>query len=172
MLVAVPTSINRSNRLVVLRHPNAFEVVVSRKQVQRAEADPATGNPNEMGGAPTMGGMGVLRSEDEAEFEYVELGEGRCLFTGGSMPIAMNEADSAPIAENLRECMIESKFEPGTPGHWIVERGDLVALNLGLGVIMAYEVAEITGTVAIPPHTRKVLLNPRDDLAYVEPFTD
>ena len=164
MLTSAPAAINRSARLVVLRHPNAFEVVVHRKSVKRVET--IGGVESEMGGSPTLGGMGVLRSEDEAEFDYEVLGEGKLLFTNGAQPVAMNEQGSAQIVEAQKTCLIESKAEPTDAAHWVAARGDLVALNLGLGVVIAYDVADIIGNVAIPPYTQSFVLNPRDDLDY------
>lgn len=170
MLTSAPLAINRSSRIVVLRHPNAFSVTVYRKETKRVET--IDGEESQMGGAPTLGGMGVLRSEDEADFDYVELGAGKLLFTNGSQPVAMNEQGSAQIVENMKTCLIESAVEPTDAAHWVAQRNDLVALDLGLGVVMAYEVADIMGNVAIPPHTQSFVLNPRDDLAYEPPFTE
>lgn len=168
MLTSAPTAINRSSRIVVLRHPNAFKVTVYRKEVKRVET--IDGNESQMGGAPTLGGMGVLRSEDEADFDYVELGAGKVLFTNGSQPVAMNEQGSAQIVENMRTCLIEAEVDPTDAAHWIAQRNDLVALDLGLGVIVAYEIADIIGNVAIPPYTQSFVLNPRDDLDYEDGF--
>lgn len=168
MLTSAPIAINRSSRLVVLRHPNAFAITVHRKTVKRVET--VGGVESEMGGSPTMGGMGMLRSEDEAEFDYVELGDGKLLFTNGAQPVALNEQGSAQIVEAQKTCLIESKAEPTAADHWVAQRGDLVALDLGLGVIIAYEVADIIGNVAIPPYTQSFVLNPRDDLDYEDGF--
>lgn len=171
MLTSVPTSINAASRQVTLRHPNAFDCTISRKKVVRVELG-ANGDASEMGGSPTLGGMGVLRSEDEAEIEYVELGEGKLLFSGPGpfQPQDMIERDNALVAENAREVVIESIAKPGTEGFFVADTGDLVCITLGPGVVMAYDVATVTGTVALPPYTRKLVLNPRDDLSYIEPF--
>lgn len=169
MLTQVPTAINRSARQVVLRHPNNLPVVVSRKQVTRLELD-AQGNASEMGGSPTLGGMGTLRSEDEAEFEYVELGEGKMLYAAPFSPADMIDRDNAALVEAQREVMIEATAAPGAAGYFEAETGDLVMVEMGLGVILAFEVATVTGTVNVPPYTRRYVLNPRDDLNYLEPF--
>lgn len=170
MLNQVPSAINRSLRQVVLRHPNSMPCTVWREQVTRVENVPGTETPNEMGGAPTLGGMGVLRSEDEAEFEYVELGEGAMLFSGPYQPADMNDRDNALLQANAQEAVIESRAEPGATGHFVADVNDLVLLDMGLGVVMAFEVAGVTGSVHIPPYTRKLVLNPRDDLHNLEPF--
>lgn len=177
MLNSVPTAINAASRQVTLRHPNAFDCIVSRKRVVRVELDGA-GAPSTSAGLPTMGGMGVLRSEDEVEFEYDELGAAKLLFAGPGPYQAqdMNERDNALLTENSREVLIESVAKPGAlegePQYFVADTGDLVSLTLGLGVVLSYEVATVSGTVNLPPYTRKLVLNPRDDLNYVEPFTD
>lgn len=171
MLTSVPTAINAASRQVVLRHPNAFDCIVSRKRTLREEADPNTGSPSEMGGSPTMGGMGVLRSEDEDQIEYQELGPGRLMFAAPFQASDMIERDNGLVPELQREVLIESVAAPGLPGHFLADSGDLVVITLAPGVLMAYEVATVAGNVHIPPYTRRLVLNPRDDLAYVAPFT-
>lgn len=174
MLTSVPVAINASQRQVVLRHPNSFDAVVSRKQFQRVETDPATGLPSEMGATPTLGGMGVLRGEDEAEWEYVELGPAKLLFAGPGpfQPMDMNERDNGLVAETQREVLIECIAMPGDVGHFLADTSDLVVITLAPGVAIVFDVATVSGTVNIPPYTRRLVLNPRDDLAYVEPFID
>lgn len=172
MLTSVPISINTSNRQVVLRHPNSFDAVVSRKRLVRVENDPATGLPSEMGDTPTMGGMGVLRSEDEADFEYDELGPAKVQFVGPG-PFQQQdviERDNGLEPEAQRPVLIECLAAPGSAEYFLADSGDLVMLQLAPGVVIGYEVASVGGTVNIPPYTRRLILNPRDDLAYVAPF--
>lgn len=171
MLTSVPRAINAASRQVVLRHPNAFECVVSRKRVSRVETDPVTGNASEMGGDPTLGGMGVLRNEDEADFDYEELGAAKLLYAAPYAQRDTIDRDNAQVPEIEREVLIEATAEPGTPGHFVADTADLVVITLAPGVVMAYEVGTVRGTVNIPPYTRRLILNPRDDLAYVEPFS-
>lgn len=172
MLTSVPTAINQSNRQVVLRHPNSFDAVVSRKRVVRVEL--VAGAPGEMGGNPTLGGMGVLRSEDEADYEYDELGPAKLLFAGPGpfQPQDIIERDNGLVAETQREVLIECVAKPGETGFFVADTSDLVSIMLGPGVVMVYDVATVSGTVNIPPYTRRLVLNPRDDLNYIEPFTD
>lgn len=174
MLTSVPVAINRSARVVTLRHPNSFSCVVSRKRVKRIEPDPGSGDPSEMGGAPTMGGMGVLRSEDEADFEYVLLGDAKMMFAGPGpyQPRDAVDANSALVPETLREVTIESVIDPEKEGGFVADSGDLIMVTLGAGVVVAYDVATVSGTVHVAPYTRRYILNPRDDLNYIEPFAD
>jgi hypothetical protein len=147
-----------------------MECTVWRMQVLRTEVDPATGQPSSAMGSPTLGGLGVLRSEDEVEYEYVELGEGKCMFCGQYQPNDMNERDSALIQANAQEAQVEALANPGAPGYFVADTNDIVMLHVGLGVVMVFEVATITGSVNIPPYNRKLVLNPRDDLHSLEPF--
>lgn len=170
MLSRVPASVNFSVRQVVLRHPNSMPCSVWRKEVKRVELDPGTGLPATMGGSPTLGGMGVLRSEDEAEFEYRELGPARMLFVGIVQPSDMVERDDAVLQQNLQEAQVVSVAGADMPEYFEADTGDLVLQDMGLGVVLAYEVSGITGNIAIPPYTRKLVLSPRDDLHALEPF--
>ena len=65
MLTNVTKSVIYATRQVVLRHPNSFPCSAWRKKVLRVELDPDTGDESTMSGLPTMGGMGVLKSDDE-----------------------------------------------------------------------------------------------------------
>lgn len=171
MLHSVPTAVNRAARQVTLRHPNAFSAVVSRKKVTRVENDD-TGNPNEMGGAPTLGGMGVLRSEDEPDFEYEPLGDAKVLFAGPGpyQQQDLNDQGNATLVERTREVLIECVAKEDEAGFFVVENDDLVCIVVGPGVVIAYTAATTASPVALSPYERRYILNPRDDLAYVEPF--
>lgn len=155
MLNKVPTAINRAVRVVVTRHPNRQECLVMRKKVTRA----APGG-EEMGGIPTLGGIGVLDTEDEAEVEYEETGWGLVLFTGQYDGTPLNDGDTNPIAASAREAIVEPEQE----GAFIADKGDLVMLMPGADIVIPYEVVGVLSTVDIPPYTRKLVLNARDDL--------
>lgn len=177
MLNSVPVSINANTRQVVLRHPNTMPCTVFRKVVKRVETagelDPDSdtpGAPSEMGGMPTLGGMGVLRSEDEADYEYEPLGEARCLFAGPYVPNDMNERDDAVLQQAMQEAQVEPLADPSTPEYFVADTSDLVLITPGLGVVLAYDVASVTGQALIPPYVRKLVLNPRDDLHHLDPF--
>lgn len=171
MLTRVPESVVHQTRMVTLYHPNAMDCTVWRMQVLRTEVDPATGEPSEDIGAPTLGGLGVMRSEDEDNYEYVELGSAKCMFCGQYQPNDMNERDSALIQANAQEAQVEALAYPGSSDYFVADTNDLVLLHLGLGVIMAFTVAAVTGSLNIPPYNRKLVLNSRDDLHSLEPFT-
>ena len=150
MLKQVAIAINRSARQVVLRHPNSFTVAIARKQVTHMKLD-ADGNSSK------IGGMDTLRNEDEdeAEIEYVGLGDARMLYAAPFSQANMIEQDNATLVGAQREVMIEATATPGTVGYFEVDTDDLVMVEMGLGVILAFEVATVTGTVNMPPYTRR-----------------
>lgn len=67
MLTQIPHAINKSSRLLTLRHPNAVDVWVYRKIFTRQ-------NPE------TLGGALVLSNEDEDEYELSKLARVKCCF--------------------------------------------------------------------------------------------
>jgi hypothetical protein len=171
MLHSVPTAVNRASRQVTLRHPNSFDAVVSRKVVKRVEND-QNGDPNEMGGAPTLGGMGVLRSEDEPEFEYEPLGAAKVARAAAFPQSDFIDRGNGVLAEGAMEVLIECVAKEGTPEFFVVENDDLVSIIVGPGVVISYTAATTASPVGLAPYERRYVLNPRDDLAYIEPFED
>jgi hypothetical protein len=140
MIHAVPEGISRAARQMVMRHPNTMQCVVYRKKVLR-ESD------SEVGGLPTLGGIGVLDSEDETAYEFEELGEGRIIFSGvyGATSGNMNDSgDGVTYAEGAMECRVE----PVVPGN---------------GFVIPYEVVGITSPTSIPPYVRKLIVECRQD---------
>lgn len=168
MLTKVPQAVTFSARRVVMRHPNSMDCYVWRMRVLRKELKP-DGSPSEMGGAPTLGGMGVLKSEDEADFDYVLMGEAKLLFAGIQQPASINDRGNATEA-TLHEAQIACLADPGSAEYFEPDNQDLIALDLGFGVILAFTVEDITGNVLIPPYVRKYMLQPRDDLHALEPI--
>lgn len=171
MLQQVPQAVNHQTRMVTLYHPNAMDCVVWRKVVTRVEANPATGQPSIGMGMPTLGGMGVLKAEDESQYRYDELGPARCLLCGQYQPSDLNERDDAVLLPTAQQAQVECTREPTDPAFFTVESGDLVLIDMGLGVVMALEAVTETGSISIPPYTRRLVLNPRDDLHHLDPFT-
>ena len=165
---AIPRSINRAARNVTLRHPSSMPCSVWRRRVTRV--DPASPGAPLMGGMPTLGGMGVLTADDEPQIEYVELGDARVLVTGQFQPGDMVERGDAMQQAVMQEAQIEAIADPGSDGYFTPDRGDLVAILPGMGVVLAYSVEGISGAVNIPPYVRKFQLSPRDDLHHLEPF--
>lgn len=165
MLNNVAIAINKANRQRTLREPNSIPCVLFAKKVTRVSEDET------YEGAPTIGGLGVMSDEDELAYEWVEVGEAMLKFSDGYVAPLGNTSDDASrldYAEGVLEASIEPKAEPGTEGYVQPGKRMLVALLMGGGVIINYEIVDVTGTVNIPPYTRKYLLNPRQDEAESE----
>ena len=162
MLNNVPTAVMRAARMVTLRHPNAMDCTVYNKVVDRV----ATSAPFSEGGMPTIGGVAVLDSEDEADYSYEERGDGRLIFMGVFQTQGSNFTDDDAglnYREDLVEALIEPEAEPGTPEHFTVDKSDIVTVFPGGGFAVSYEVVGVTGNVSVPPYTRKFILAPRQD---------
>jgi hypothetical protein len=160
MLNNVPIQVNRITRQIVLRHPNAMPCTVQRKTVNR------TAGTSE-GGLPTLGGAGVLDSEDEADFTYSDLGAASILFADIYTPDIgnMSDDDSVPIyAEGMIQAQVECVVDPTNSAYFFADKHDLVIATPGAGIIIPYEVVGVTSKGNIPPYTRLLLLNPREDL--------
>lgn len=167
MLNIVPSTINASRRLVVLNHPNSFDAELWRKVVTRTEL--AGTAPNDtLGGLPTLGGLGVLSSEDEAEIDYQQIGDVKVLF-GGIYTGSSAEFDSGDglIPEQLKEAQIECILQPTDPLFVTPDKNDLVMVLPGAGIVLPFEVMAELGAINIHPYSRKFVLNARDDLAFI-----
>ena len=165
MLHQIPINTNSTMRTVVLRHPNSVEVSVFRKEVKRVDA----ATPGTMGGLPTLGGMGVLDSEDEDDYDYAELGDGKLLPCEAFQPSDMvDRNDGINAAEGvLMYCMIEPMVKPDAPEYFELKTHDLVFLVVWEGIYVGYEVVGRETNINIPPYTRRYMLQKRDDLKFM-----
>lgn len=162
MLNNVAIQINRANRQRTLREPNAIDCVLFTKQVER-EADDAS-----FDGYPTLGGAGVMSDEDEVNYSWVYACDAKIHFAQGYAAPLGNTADNGDrlgYADGVTEASIEPIIDPGLPGYVQPGKRMLVALLMGDGLIINYEIVDVTGNVNIPPYTRKYLVNPRPDEA-------
>lgn len=166
MLNRVPVAVNFAVRQVVLRHPNSWDCTVLERKVVRNDLDDA----ELIGGLPTLGGAGVLDSEDETEYEYVERGDARMLLIGPYEPSEMNDRGDAELQRSRTEAQIVCVANPDEPGYFTPQNHDIVIAYPGEGIGLAYEVLQPIGNVNIPPYSVRYVLNPRDDLHYIEPF--
>jgi hypothetical protein len=161
MLHNVPQGIRRLSRNVVLNHPNSWACQVFRKVVDRAA-------PGQMGGLPTLGGLGVLSDEDEDEFHYDYLGEGYALQAEAFTPAQMmdrNDANNGAVPE-IR-FLIEPAAPSGMPGWFEVKERDVVYLviadNGEDSVKIAYEVVVVETPVNISAMPVRYVMNRRAD---------
>lgn len=161
MLHAVPHRINALTRNVVRHHPNTFNCRVFREVVERAEA-------TSVGGLPTMGGLGVLDAEDEAQVRHDFIGSGFALPAEGFAPSPMMRAGDANFGPaNEFRFLIEPEADSGMPGWFDVRTHDVVYLVLGTGRVppmIAFEVVGTETTTNLPPFTTRYVCNRRDDL--------
>jgi hypothetical protein len=124
----------------------------------------------EMGGRPTLGGLAVLTGDEEPEFEYQRLGEGRIYFTDrydGQLS-TVDRGDS--LAQDV--VLVQALIEPLEAGAFTIKKEDLVGVMPGGGVLIGYEVFDIPGSVNIYPYTSKYVLAPRDVLTDLGPWAD
>ena len=161
MLNNVPGAINRMARNVVTNHPNTFNCQLFRKTVTRTAAESVAGNP-------TMGGLGVLDSMDEEQFEYTFLGNGYALHADGFAPAPMVKRGDANIghADEFR-FLIEPEEPSGHPDWFDVRSHDVMHLLFGEGpgaARLAFEIVGTETTSNIPPFTTRYIANRRDDL--------
>ncbi len=168
-ITQVPIKIMQAARAVAMKHPNSMDCVLYRKELKRTADDT-------MGGMPTLGGLGVLKNEDEPEFEYKTLGPGRILITsryeGGSDMTDRGDAivPSEPAQEAQIVCLdvvVDGVKQPGPEP----QKGDLVGVMPGGGVLIGFEIVGQVGNVAIYPYTTKWVIAPRDELHDLEPWT-
>ena len=157
MLNQVPNGMRVAQRGVVLRHPNAMDCQVWRRRVTRTD-----GADGELGGLPTLGGIGVTDSEDEPESDYELLGSGKVLFTGGYEGSVLQ--DNKDSAEGITGIAL---IEPLEAGSFTPKDSDLVMAMPGGGVVIPYEVTNVLNTVNIPPYVAKYELSPQGDLLFV-----
>lgn len=164
MINEVPIKINEAARAVTLKHPNSMDCVIYRKVNKRTNA-----NGEQMGGMPTLGGLGVLSSEDEPDFEYQELGAAKILITTRyEGMLDLNDSGDALAPDVVtQEAQIEAI---GPVPAFTPKKNDLVAAMPGGGVVIGFEIVGTTGNVAIYPYTTKFIIAPRDELHDLEPW--
>lgn len=158
MLNNVPTAINSLARNVVINHPNSYNCVMIRKRVTRV-------GPDSIGGLPTLGGLGVISSEDEESVEWDPLGNAYALeaeiFTPGAM---MDRQDANNGGVDEFRFLIEPEELIAMPGGFEVKKNDVMYLVMGDSVRLAFEIVGVETTSNIPPYTQRYVCNRRDDL--------
>lgn len=162
VITGANTQISKAARNVVLRHPNAFDIVLYRKTVERDS--PAL-----------LGGALVLSSEDEPDFDYDELGNGRIVFVdqyAGMTAFSDSQtvADyGAPTFNALIQPIAATDEEDG---HFTPQKSDVLYVHVGMGIALAFEITGIPGTMGLSPMGVKYELTKRDDLTYAGLATD
>jgi hypothetical protein len=160
MLNNVPKGINRMARNMVINHPNAFNCQVFRKEVTRhGEAG--------SGGLPTLGGLGVLDSEDEEKIAWKWIGNGFSLQTDFQPAQMMDRQDANNGDSDEFRFLIEPEEAVDTAGHFSPRRHDVLYLLYGDKVKLAYEIVGVETVLNIPPYTMRYVCNRRDELNVV-----
>lgn len=164
MLNSVPLQIAKGARAVTLRHPNAFDGSAWRKNIIRTA-------PKQLGGIPTLGGLGVLDSEDEPDYELDELGDCKILMVGQYQPSSLNDRETIVDMQYPQALtLIEPLAESGEDGYFMPDKHDVVFIHIIEGTAIGFEIIDIVGDVNISPYTRKYVLEKRDDLTYLDGF--
>jgi hypothetical protein len=153
MLNTVPAQIAKAARIVTMRHPNAFDVVIYRKRILRLEPK-------------TLGGLAVLADEDESDVDWDLLGEGKLLF---SDQYAGSNWSSDQDNINYSASGFFAQIEPLDDAIQL-QKTDIVYLLPGGGAAIAYEITNIPSTIGIPGYTRKFEIQKRDDLMFIPEF--
>lgn len=163
MLTNIPLQRARAARQITLRHPQSIDCELFGKVVGRVSTAVP---PVDVDGSPTLGGMGVLDSDDEHEYTYESKGEGRIKFLGQFQTDGSNWQDddvSITYRGNLVEAFIEPVANEGESGFFMPDKNDLVTVFMGADFVQTYQVVGVTGSLAIPPYQRRYVLNPRQD---------
>jgi hypothetical protein len=158
MLNQVPGAINALSARIVHHHPNSIGCQMFRKRVTRENAE-------------TLGGIGVLSSEDEEQVEYVFLGPGSALPTAddGAEPALMNDNIDAPHSANFEfRFLIEPEKPSGDPEWFSVEKHDILLLWLmdDGSLKVPFEVIGVETVNNLPPFSVRYVCNRRDDLLW------
>lgn len=152
MLNAVPENINAMTRAVIQNHPNAYNCQCYRKILNRD-------NPK------MLGGMMVLDSEDEEDFEFEFIGNGYALQAEPFQPSQMmdNQDANNSYAVQIPFLVVQEQAYDFT-----LKKHDMVLLLLDMGNIkLAWEVIGIETVINIPPFTKRYLMNQRAELNIV-----
>lgn len=164
MLNNVPKGINLLTRNVVMNHPNTFNCEMYRKVVTRQAADTWADDP-------TMGGMGVLDTDDEEQYEYEFIGHGFALPAENFMPSPLVDKNDANIgyANEFRFLIEPAAKNSNEEGFFTVSTHDICYLLLYDGehenpAKLAFEVVGRETTLNIPPFTTRYVCNRRDEL--------
>lgn len=153
MLNNAPIRINHASRNVVLRHPNSFDLVVYRKELEREDSE-------------LLGGAALLSDEDEYDFSYKLLGEAKLLFADSYMDSPLSSSqDVMNYAEHGFFALIECLSE-----ELILEKGDIAYIIIGEGIAIGYEITAIPTVGGIPPYNKRFEVTKRDDLTYSGEF--
>jgi len=154
MLTNIPKGINRATRNTVVRHPNSYNCQLFRQIVNRV-------SDSEVGGLPTMGGLGVLSSDDEEDISWDFVGNGYALQVGNFVASQMMDRQDA---NNGFEEEFRFLIEPESIDSFAPKNSDVLYLLITETVKIAFEIVAIETTSNIPPFTQRYVCNKRANL--------
>lgn len=137
MLTQVPYAVNRAARVMTLRHPNTVDVLVYRKTFHHDE-------DNNPGNLRTVGGMMTLADEDLAQYELLQVGEGKMLFLG-----RISGSDFAVNGLDFGENDVAAYIEPLKENDFTVKNEDRIVW-IGAGFAKHYQVLGTTSPIQMP----------------------
>jgi len=156
MLNTVPQAVNDMARAVLENHPNTYNCQIYRKVINRV-------SDSEMGGRPTIGGLGTVDSEDEDDFSYAYLGNGYALQAEPFQPSSMMDRQDA---NNSFDTELRFLICADTDQDIVLKKRDVVYLLLGNTIKMAWEITAIETIINIPPFNLRYIMNRRDDIDF------
>ena len=157
----VPININSAARTVVLNHPNSFHLRMVRRVYNRLES--------QLMGLPTIGGLGVVSSDDEDDYDFIPLGNAWGLQVETFQPSQMmDRMDANNGSQDDFIFLIEPEDLLPNTGGFEVKKHDVFVMTVsavvGLEVYLGFEVSEIQTTTNIPPFTKRYVCNRRSEL--------
>jgi len=156
----IPASVRKAQRQVIKYHIHTKQCDVYRKVVNRV-------GEGTVGGAPTFGGMGVLSSEDEHDFEHEYIGKGYFLPMVEAFHTDGDNFKDDGVNILYRGNVIQADIQPiadeGFQGYFIPQKYDIVAVHEGLGVMASYQIVGVTSVQSTLGYTRQYILNAQED---------
>ena len=98
---------------------------------------------------PILGNFDAQKNQDEAGFEYREIGQAKSLMKGQYEGEDVVDSADAVVPAPMLEALIECVDVPG----YEIKKNHLVAVMPGGGVVIGFEIVDKTGNVAIYPYT-------------------
>lgn len=177
-LTAVPEAMAKAARMVTLNHPASLDCQVWRKELLRTEqtgaADDVPGATvgDTFGGLPMLGGLPMVADDEEADVNYLPVGpeddfHGKLQILQPYQGASLLDNGQGADAPQMVEARVEPLAAPGEPGHFEVNKGDMVMVFPGLGVVLTYFVQDKVSTLMLPPFVPKLVLEAAGNLTHI-----
>jgi len=157
----IPAAMNAALRNVLLHHPHAFNCEIYRKIILRSSDE-------NVAGLPTLGGLGVLDSMDEEDFDYLFIGMGLALPISGFAPVSIYQSDDAALEAENKVCfVIEPEVAPHHADYFSIKRHDVMYLRLTHDLEppkLAWEILSRESLGHLSGFTRRFICARRDHL--------